>query len=55
MISCINDGKTCKNKNVTNLFLSFADKPVWSKLETGKIPQPPELFKIIENHMHIAA
>jgi hypothetical protein len=35
--------------------LSFADMPVWSKLETGRIPQPPELFKIIENHMHFEA
>lgn len=25
------------------------DMPVWSKLETGRIPQPPELFQIIEN------
>lgn len=25
--------------------------PVWSKLETGRIPQPPELFQIIDNHM----
>ncbi|XP_073987751.1 selenoprotein T [Rhodnius prolixus] len=27
------------------------DIPVWSKLETGRIPQPPELFQIIDNHM----
>ncbi|KAL3281726.1 hypothetical protein HHI36_004930 [Cryptolaemus montrouzieri] len=27
------------------------DVPVWSKLETGRIPQPPELFQIIDNHM----
>ncbi|KAL1124107.1 hypothetical protein AAG570_001877 [Ranatra chinensis] len=27
------------------------DMPVWSKLETGRIPQPPELFQIIDNHM----
>jgi len=33
----------------------FADIPLWSKLETGRIPQPPELFKIIENHMQFAA
>lgn len=25
--------------------------PVWSKLETGRIPQPPELFQIIDNHL----
>jgi len=31
--------------------ISMNDKPLWSKLETGRIPQPPELFKIIENHM----
>lgn len=35
--------------------ISLNDIPVWSKLETGRIPQPPELFKIIENHMHFAA
>jgi hypothetical protein len=28
----------------------FSDVPVWSKLETGRIPQPPELFQIIDNH-----
>ena len=26
------------------------DMPVWSKLEAGRIPQPPELFQIIDNH-----
>lgn len=29
----------------------YTDVPVWSKLETGRIPQPPELFQIIDNHM----
>lgn len=29
----------------------FNDVPVWSKLETGRIPQPPELFQIIDNHL----
>ncbi|CAH1183693.1 unnamed protein product [Phaedon cochleariae] len=27
------------------------DVPVWSKLETGRIPQPAELFQIIDSHM----
>ncbi|XP_018904343.1 thioredoxin reductase-like selenoprotein T homolog CG3887 [Bemisia tabaci] len=27
------------------------DIPVWSKLETGRIPQPPELFQIIDSHL----
>lgn len=27
------------------------DVPVWSKLESGRIPQPAELFQIIDNHM----
>ncbi len=27
--------------------------PVWSKLESGRIPQPPELFQIIENHFKL--
>ncbi|XP_046675427.1 thioredoxin reductase-like selenoprotein T homolog CG3887 isoform X3 [Homalodisca vitripennis] len=31
--------------------ISLNDMPVWSKLETGRIPQPPELFQIIDNHM----
>jgi hypothetical protein len=25
--------------------------PVWSKLETGRIPQPQELFQIVNNHL----
>lgn len=29
--------------------IMFNDVPVWSKLETGRIPQPPELFQIIDN------
>jgi selT/selW/selH-like putative selenoprotein len=29
----------------------FNDVPVWSKLETGRIPQPPELFQIIDNQL----
>lgn len=32
-------------------FILHADVPVWSKLETGRIPQPPELFQIIDSHM----
>lgn len=31
--------------------ISLDDMPVWSKLETGRIPQPPELFQIIDNHL----
>lgn len=27
------------------------DVPVWSKLETGRIPQPLELFQIIDMHL----
>lgn len=27
------------------------DVPVWSKIQTGRIPQPAELFQIIDNHM----
>ncbi|KDR10781.1 SelT-like protein [Zootermopsis nevadensis] len=29
----------------------FNDVPIWSKLETGRIPQPQELFQIIDNHL----
>lgn len=31
--------------------ISLNDVPVWSKLETGRIPQPNELFQIIESQM----
>ena len=30
--------------------VSLDDMPLWSKLEAGRIPQPPELFQILENH-----
>lgn len=29
----------------------FSDMPVWSKLETGRIPQPSELFQIIDSQL----
>nr|CAI5859990.1 unnamed protein product [Callosobruchus analis] len=31
--------------------ITLNDVPVWSKLETGRIPQPAELFQIIDSHM----
>lgn len=31
--------------------LFFTDVPVWSKLETGRIPSASEMFQIVENHM----
>ncbi|KAK3586642.1 hypothetical protein CHS0354_024248 [Potamilus streckersoni] len=31
--------------------ISFNDVPVWSKLETGRIPNPAEMFSIIDSHM----
>jgi len=31
--------------------LFFNDIPVWSKLDTGRIPQPAELFQISDNYM----
>lgn len=34
--------------------ISFNDVPVWSKLETGRIPQPAELFQIIDSHMQFS-
>lgn len=33
--------------------IHFNDVPVWSKLETGRIPQPPELFQIIDTHLQM--
>lgn len=34
--------------------ISLNDVPVWSKLQTGRIPQPAELFQIIDNHMQFS-
>lgn len=30
--------------------ISLNDVPIWSKLESGRFPQPPELFQIIDSH-----
>jgi selT/selW/selH-like putative selenoprotein len=29
----------------------YNDLPIWSKIDTGRIPTPAELFQIIDNHM----
>jgi selT/selW/selH-like putative selenoprotein len=34
--------------------VTFNDVPVWSKLETGRIPSPQEIFQIIDNHMRMS-
>jgi len=31
----------------------FNDVPVWSKLQTGRIPSPGELFQIVDNNMKL--
>ena len=33
--------------------ISLDNMPVWSKIDSGRIPQPPELFQIIENHFQM--
>lgn len=33
--------------------IQLNDMPLWSKLESGRIPQPGELFQIIENHINM--
>jgi len=35
--------------------VSFNDVPVWSKLETGRIPSPQEIFQIIENNVRLSS
>lgn len=35
--------------------ISVDNMPVWSKIESGRIPQPPELFQIIDNHFKMNA
>jgi len=31
----------------------FNDVPVWSKLQTGRVPSPPELLQIIDNNLKL--
>jgi len=31
--------------------ISLNDMPLWSKLESGRIPQPAELFQILDNQI----
>ena len=38
-----------------NLYLIGQDVPVWSKLTTGRIPSPPEMFEIIDNQNKLYA
>ena len=33
--------------------IHFNDVPIWSKLETGRIPQPLELFQIIDTQLNM--
>lgn len=33
--------------------ISLDNLPVWSKIDSGRIPQPPELFQIIDNHFNM--
>ncbi|XP_011506116.1 PREDICTED: selT-like protein [Ceratosolen solmsi marchali] len=33
--------------------INFNDVPIWSKIDTGRIPQPHELYQIIDTHMHM--
>jgi len=33
--------------------LFFNDVPVWSKLQTGRLPNPAELFQIVDNNMRL--
>jgi len=34
--------------------ISLNDVPVWSKLETGRVPSPPELFQILDSQMRLS-
>lgn len=38
-----------------NRLLLCPDVPVWSKLTTGRIPSPPEMFEIIDNQNKLYA
>lgn len=33
----------------------FNDVPIWSKLQSGRVPAPAELFQIIDNQLKFSA
>jgi selT/selW/selH-like putative selenoprotein len=33
----------------------FNDVPVWSKLESGRVPSPQEMFEIVDSHMRLSS
>jgi selT/selW/selH-like putative selenoprotein len=35
--------------------ITVDNMPVWSKIDSGRIPQPPELFQIIDTHFKMNA
>ena len=35
--------------------VSLNDVPVWSKLESGRLPKPAELFQMIENQLRVTS
>lgn len=35
--------------NTNNMTFDDSDFLVWSKIDTGRIPSPPELFQLIDN------
>lgn len=39
--------------SIKNVCFNVLDVPVWSKLETGRIPQPLELYQIIDTHLNM--
>lgn len=34
--------------------ISLNDMPVWSKLQSSRLPHPPELFQIIDSHIRLS-
>ena len=41
---------TCSRTKYVSTLL-FTDMPIWSKLESGRLPNPNELHQIIENQL----
>nr|CAG4644306.1 EOG090X0DP2 [Lepidurus arcticus] len=34
--------------------VTFNDVPIWSKIQTGRVPQPPELFQILDSQLQMS-
>ena len=49
------NGNEGKNEGLHAQTIFSTDQPVWSKLETGRVPQPAEMVQIIESQLRLSS